>query len=392
MKEKWLNRIAVVGFIVVLGLLVWWLFRPQPMPFTLRARWKVKGNAIGNIAFSPKGDWLAASGMKFAKGQLTATVNLWRVPEGKSSAKVITVVSQQIISERSQPFIFRMPQIAFSPDGQFLAVGYLEQDVGKVALFNVSDGRRLRTITMGKSMRILAPTVNFAPDGRLAVIHDSQLWFVSVEDGRKTPTKIRAETVAFSPDGQWLAAVQPNSVSIYNAKGHLVKQIRPTSQTTVLSFETAFFSEDGQNLFCFWSSKPLKFSHPRPMSNGISIFQSPDWQLKRTTVLASYHEPFSIRFADFAPHLSLTAFSETDLNGWDGAFWRLERFVYNLLGKHYPSATPTQVVLRRLSDGQIIAKLPRHGLYALGCAFSPDGRYLAVSHGNTIALWERKGD
>ena len=57
MKEKWLNRIAVVIFVVVLGLWVWWLFRPQPMPFTLRARWKVKGNAIGNIAFSPKGDW-----------------------------------------------------------------------------------------------------------------------------------------------------------------------------------------------------------------------------------------------------------------------------------------------------------------------------------------------
>jgi hypothetical protein len=42
MKEKWLNRIALVGFILIVVLWAWWLFRPQPMPFTLRARWKVQ--------------------------------------------------------------------------------------------------------------------------------------------------------------------------------------------------------------------------------------------------------------------------------------------------------------------------------------------------------------
>jgi hypothetical protein len=50
------------------------------------------------------------------------------------------------------------------------------------------------------------------------------------------------------------------------------------------------------------------------------------------------------------------------------------------------------VVVRRLNDGQIVAKLPRFGYYVQGCAFSPDGHYLAVSHGNLIALWEHKGD
>jgi len=62
------------------------------------------------------------------------------------------------------------------------------------------------------------------------------------------------------------------------------------------------------------------------------------------------------------------------------------------LGRHIPSAPPTQVVVRRLSDGQIVAKLPRLRRNVWDCAFSPDGRYLAVSHGNLIALWERKGD
>jgi hypothetical protein len=105
-----------------------------------------------------------------------------------------------------------------------------------------------------------------------------------------------------------------------------------------------------------------------------------------------YEDSLLIRSAAFAPDLSMVALAEPDPSGWDGTLWRLERFVCRLLGHHTPSAPPTQVVVRRLNDGQIVAKLPRFGYHVHGCAFSPDGRYLAVSHGDFIALWERKGD
>jgi WD40 repeat protein len=88
----------------------------------------------------------------------------------------------------------------------------------------------------------------------------------------------------------------------------------------------------------------------------------------------------------------MVALAEPDPSGWDGTLWRLESFVCRLLGRDLPSFPPTQVVVRRLSDGQIVAKLPRLRRNVWDCAFSPDGRYLAVSHGNLIALWERKGD
>jgi hypothetical protein len=87
MKEKWLNRIAVVGFVIVLGLWVWWLFRPQPMPFVLRARWKVQGIVMSDIAFSPKGDWLAALVSTSQQGQPTLTVQLWQVPKTQNKTK-----------------------------------------------------------------------------------------------------------------------------------------------------------------------------------------------------------------------------------------------------------------------------------------------------------------
>jgi WD40 repeat protein len=382
MKEKWLNSIALVGFILIVSLWAWWLFRPrntQPMPFTLRARWKDFAITIKGIkiAFSPKGNWLAAPVLK--KGQLV--VHLWQVSKVEDPPKVLTI-SQQALPSKPD----------FSPDSRLLAIGYWEQGIGKVVLLTVADGRRLLTVTMGKSKNFMQPpTVTFAPDGRLAVVHNSQLYFVRVEDGKKTPTKIQAESIAFSPDGRWIAAIQPNVVNIYDANGHLVKgiQLQPTSHTIAFRLLTAAFSKDGQRLACLWWSQQRK-SLITSMRWVVSVWQTDGWRLVRSAPLTPSHEIFLPRAA-FAPDLSMVALAEPDPSGWDGTLWRLERFVCRLM-RYLPSDPPTQVVVRRLSDGQIVAKLPRFGYYVQGCAFSPDGRYLAVSHGDFIALWERKGD
>jgi sugar lactone lactonase YvrE len=334
------------------------------------------------IAFSPNGDWLAALVLTSQQGQLTLTVQLWQIPKPQTNPKVF-FVSQQV-----QPIGISSPQLGFSPDGRLLAVGYLEQGVGKVALFTVPEGRRLQTITMGKSKWELTPTVTFAPDGRLAVVHDYRLWFVRIDDGKKTPTNIiRAESIAFSPDGRWMLAAQGQSMNIYDANGHLVRQIQSISPIAW----AAAFSKDGQRLACLWWSRQRKLPIALVRRYGVSVWQTDGWRLMRSTPLTQFYEIFP-PCAAFAPDLSMVALAEPDPSGWDGTLWRLESFVCRLLGRHLPSAPPTQVVVRRLSDGQIVAKLPRLRRNVWDCAFSPDGRYLAVSHGNLIALWERKGD
>jgi WD40 repeat protein len=386
MKEKWLNSIALVGFIRIVSSWAWWLFRPQPMPFTLRARWKVQDIVTDGIAFSPNGDWLAASVLTSQQGQLTLTVQLWQVPKTQTNPKVFSV-SQQV-----QPMGISSPQLGFSPDGRLLAVGYLEQGVGKVALFTVPEGRRLWTVTVGKSQAMLTPTVSFTPDGRqVAVGYDlPSTLFVQVSDGRKARSKVMPNPVFFSPDGRFTAACYATEViNIYDAQQRRIQQIKLPPRAA-LNFRAVAFSKDGQRFVCLWYLRQPKTNWVRW---GISIWRTADWRLEQSRLLMPFFEDFFTSFAaSLAPDLSLAMFVEPDPSGLDGTLWRLERFVWRLLGRHIPSAPPSQVVVRRLSDGQIVAKLPRFGRRVWDCAFSPDGRYLAVSHGDFIALWERKGD
>ncbi|MGQ9463352.1 MAG: WD40 repeat domain-containing protein [Candidatus Fervidibacter sp.] len=211
-KEKWLNRIVFVVAIVGLALWARWLFHPRLTSFVLKARWKVKGLVI-STAFSPDSNLLAVlvNEANFPK------VNLWRVSEGQETGQTIVVseTSGRIWSER---------QLAFSPDGRFLAVGYSERGLAKIAIFRVSDGRKVQTITMGKTNSV--PSVAFLPDGRLAV-NDYQLWFVRISDGEKVKSSIVVPTaeVTLSPDGRFIAAIHFGTIKIYDSKERLVQQI-----------------------------------------------------------------------------------------------------------------------------------------------------------------------
>jgi hypothetical protein len=182
---------------------------PQPMPFTLRARWKVQDIVTDGIAFSPNGDWLAALVLTSQQGQLTLTVQLWQIPKTQTNPKVF-FVSQQV-----QQIGISSPQLGFSPDGRLLAVGYLEQGVGKVdlfkvALFTVPEGRRLQTITMGKWV-IGRPPSPSPPmgDWQLSLTSDFGSFGLTMAK-RRRPTSER-KVLFFRPtvSGWWLTKGYP---------------------------------------------------------------------------------------------------------------------------------------------------------------------------------------
>jgi len=395
-RQKLLNYIAVLITVVLLAVWTHWLFRLPTMPFVLRARWKLQGIGFSNVAFSPKGDLLAIS--MLPQNYSALTVSFWKVPEGME-------VGPKIVVSPNARFLSCLHQVAFSPDGRLLAVGYNERGLVNVGIFSVTDGHRVQTITISKATPDSFLWLIFAPDGRLVVGLDAlDVWFINVADGRKTKAPFTAKDIAFSPDARFMAAIDSrpiliasqrhsqslNSVTVYNTNSQSVKQLK-IAKAAFIPFGGIAFSKDGQKLMCTWVEERTK----RKRFYGrvwVSVWRTKDWQLEWSVPLTPFYNS-EVNFtlpAIPAPDVSSVALVEPDPYNLDGLLW-LFAFIVNKLQKQSEPMAPARTTLRRLEDGKLITRLPRHGYVESPIAFSPDGRFLVVFSENEIALWERKG-
>ena len=149
---------------------------------------------VDSVVFSLDGTMLAA-GARGGEKSSSGTVKVWEFPP-----KALDVMAQRSLNT------FHVQSgggihLAFSPDGQTLAVG---SDEG-VNLLDVDTGKNVAT-----PQQSFSPTVAFSPDGRLLASNSPdgiRLWDVSM---RKTVMTLHSgewssgSPVAFSPDGDTL--------------------------------------------------------------------------------------------------------------------------------------------------------------------------------------------
>ncbi len=180
-------------------------------------------SAVATVAFSPDGCWLASvDGVPSHGGEAI----LWNASQIDSDHGASAKPAQHVLSIRPGEHC----DLAFSPKGDVLAVasGHRSEGTGMVQLFALPDGRKIRSLDT-KHNAVYA--VAFSPDGqRLAVggamgalsLSNSvgagfvQVW--DVDPAQPAASLLHEQDlanvsdVAFSPDGRFLAAAGAEKV------------------------------------------------------------------------------------------------------------------------------------------------------------------------------------
>jgi WD40 repeat protein len=281
------------------------------------------------VAYSPDGRWLAS-------GSWDGTVRLWDAATGEPCATL------------SHPSL--VWEMAFGPDGTWLVTGCPAGD--RLRIWDVATARVLKEMPF-PTRTIHSLTVS--PDGtKVAATSDEpkgrqhRLTVCDIASG-KLLFSTEGSSLAYSPDGRWLAAlgVDEKEVLILDARTHETAARFSGHENTVFR---AAFSPDSRSLATcsrdrtvrVWQIDPLTF----PSGGGCQVLRG-----QTDEVYAVAFHPDGTRLASA---------------GRDGAVW-----------------------LWDLARGEEVVRLPGHTSFVWSLAFSPDGATLASGSGDkTVRLWD----
>jgi WD40 repeat protein len=204
-RVRWLI-IAAAAVAVAAGIAVPLTLRSGPSN-TLAATLIYRGSmSVGAVAFSPNGKVLATSG-EFEN------IYLWDVATGRRIATLMLPADPAWNTPGAW-------SLAFSPGGNLLAAGNYDISKSSVWLFDVNTGRLVATLTAPIAADY--NSVAFSPDGQMlaAVDQTNRVYLWDVNTGGlaatlSTPFAAGFTSVAFSPDGQTLAAAAQHDSTVY---------------------------------------------------------------------------------------------------------------------------------------------------------------------------------
>lgn len=235
---------------------------------------------------------------------------------------------------------------AFSPDGQYIAAGTMND----IFLFRVSDGVPIKAFEFDipGDFSYAVDFLSFSRDGQNLISKSGdenfqhlQQW--RVEDGFQVKDErfYRMDPVAFSSDGNLMAAATGDLIEIWNTSNGT---IIGTLKGHTYNVKCLMFSPDNQTILA------------GEYSNKAHLWRLSDGMLLQTIEIAKGEQIGSI-----SPDMQMLA--STDLSG--------------------------NLTLRNASDGGLVYTLTGHTDYVTDIEFSVDGKILvSASTDGTVNIWD----